>query len=150
MPYSIGDIEDAIISLLDPLKTSLGVKTIKSYQGELEEDDFKRMVVILPAIFVVYAGSNYVESGPRKNDHMTFMLFVCDRSFRAEDETRRGGTEGPGVYAMLRGVRDALVEQQVLGLSPAQIAREEPVFYTRGLSVYSAEYTMFDSFVASS
>lgn len=149
MPYSIGDIEDAIISLLEPLKTSLGVKTIKSYQGELDDEDFRKTVIIVPAIFIVYAGSSYSDYGPRKLDNMTFMLFICDRSFRAEDETRRGGTEGPGTYAMLRGARDSLVEQQVLdGLSPMQIVREEPIFYARGMSVYSAEYTTFDGFLA--
>lgn len=88
--YTIEDIEDAIITAVDALKTSLGVRTIKSYQGELEEGDIKRLVALFPAIYVVYGGSAYAEYGSRKIEKMTYHLFVCDKNLRKEEEARRG------------------------------------------------------------
>jgi len=142
MSYAVEEIEEAIIAALEPLKTGLGVRTIKSYQEELDDEEaIARAVRLFPALLVVYGGSKYAEHGSRKVETMTYILFVCDKSFRKEEETRRGGTSNPGTYAMLRGVRDLLYEKRLsLNIAPIKLLRELPVWFQKGISIYSAEY----------
>lgn len=140
--YTIEQIEDAIIAALAPLKASLGVRTIKSYQAELDsEDDIARAARLFPAIIAVYGGSEYADHGSRKIETMTYMLFICDKNLRAEGEARRGGVGNPGTYAMLNAVRDLLYGKKMsLQIFPLKLPREKPVYLGMGLSIYSAEY----------
>ena len=140
--YTIEQIEDAIIAALAPLKVSLGIREIKSYQGELEEADLKKMTGNFPAIYVVYGGSGYVGRGARKQETLGLELFVCDKSLRGEEEARRGGAKNPGTYRMLRECR-ALVTGQNLGLAeltPFEIQRDTPIWFGGGVSIYAQGY----------
>ena len=139
--YTIEQIEDAIITALNPLKASLGVRTVKSYQGELEKEDVKRLVTLFPAVYVVYGGSEYMDHGARRVERMAYHLFACDRSLRAEDEARRGGSYNPGTYAMLDAARDALYGQRLsLEIYPFRLVRQAAVWFGDGISIYAAEY----------
>jgi len=139
--YTIEQIEDALITAHDDLKAAQGVRTIKSYQGELEEGDIRKLVSLFPAIYVVYGGSRYKEHGSRKMEFMTFHHFVCDKNLRAEDEARRGGTQNPGTYALLDAVRDNLYGKMLsLEILPFRLIRQTPVWFGSGISVYAAEY----------
>ena len=142
MSYTIEQIEDAVIDELQPLKATLGVRVIKSYQGELEsEEDINRLVRLFPAIYVVYGGSEYAEHGARKIEKMGYVLLVCDKSLRAEEEARRGGAKNPGTYAMLNAIRDRLFGSMLsLEMLPMTLLREAPLWFSRGISIYSAEY----------
>lgn len=145
MTATIEQFEDAIIAAVLEAKTEMGVSqlTVKSYQGELDETDMRQITARLPAVYVMYGGSTYAEHGPRKIEKPKFVLFVCDRSLRAEDEARRGGATNPGTYAMLNACRDALCGSQLsLGddIHPFRVVREYPVWYGGGVSVYAAEY----------
>lgn len=142
MPYLIEQIEDAVIAALEPLKAALGVKEIKSYQGELEEADIKKMSGKFPAIYVVYGGSGYTAHGMRKQEKMGLELFVCDKSLRAEEEARRGGAKNPGTYRMLRECRQ-LIAGQNLGLedlTPFEIQHDTPIWFGGGISIYAQGY----------
>lgn len=142
--YTIEQIEDAIINALDPLKAGLGVRVIKSYQGELEsEDEVEKLVRLFPAIYVVYGGSTYEEHGPRKVERMRYVLFFCDRSLRHEEEARRGGTQNPGTYAMMDAARDELYGKMLsLDIFPLHLTRQDAVWFGKGMSIYGAEYEM--------
>jgi len=152
--YTIEQIEDGIITELAPLKvgyTPVGeddpaiwrtVREIKSYQGELDSpEDITRAVKLYPAIIVMYAGSEYEEHGSRKVEKMTYVLFVCDKSLRTEDDARRGGSQNPGVYAMMNGARDLLYGSRLSkDIFPLELLRESAVWFGKGISIYSAEY----------
>ena len=140
--YTIEQIEDAVMAAVNPLKTSLGVRTIKSYQGEMDDEDaIARAARLFPAIICVYGGSEYADHGSRKVETMTYLLFVCDKNLRTEGEARRGGAGNPGTYAMLNGLRDLLYGKRLgLEIFPLKVLREGPVYLGQGLSVYSAEY----------
>jgi len=153
MSYTIEQIEDAIIAKLAPLKvgyeTKEGdpaiyatVRTIKSYQGELDtEEEISRATRMFPSILAVYGGSEYEEHGSRKVEIMRFILFVCDKSLRTEEEARRGGSQNPGTYAMLNGARDLLYGSRLdKEIYPLKLLREAAVWLGKGISVYSAEY----------
>ena len=151
--YTIEEIEDGIITKLAPLKAlyeqHVGdpavyatVRTIKSYQGELnDEESIARATRLFPAILVMYFGSEYEEHGKRKIEKLTFVLFICDKSLRSEEEARRGGTENPGTYAVLNGIRDLLYDSRLSkDIFPVSLLREGPVWFDKGVSIYSAEY----------
>lgn len=151
--YTIEQMEDAFMAALAPLKVDYDkqpgdpviyatVKTIKSYQAELDsEEDIARAARLFPAVIVVYTGSTYAEHGSRKVEAMRYLLFCCDKNLRLEAEARRGGNVNPGAYALLNGVRDLLYGQQ-LGkeIYPVKLTREDPVYLGMGLSIYGAEY----------
>lgn len=142
MAYDIEQLEDAVIAALAQLKTSLGVREIKSYGGELEEADFKKMVANCPAIYVIYGGSGYKSHGARKVESPGLTLFVADRTLRGEEEARRGGANNPGTYRMLRECRNLLAGQS-LGLpdlAPLEILRDTPVWFGNGISIYAQDY----------
>lgn len=152
--YTIEQIEDALITKLAPLKTGFlpvgeddpavwrTVREIRTYQGELDdEESLARAARLFPTILVMYGGSDYEEHGPRKIEKAVFCLFVCDRSLRSEAEGRRGGTENPGAYALLNGIRDLLYDSRLSkDIFPLTLLRERPVWFGRGVSIYSAEY----------
>jgi phage gp37-like protein len=152
--YTIEQIEDAIIAALAPLKvgyTPVGesdpavwrtCRTIKTYQGELDDEDaIARVIRLLPAVLTVYGGSGYAAHGARKIEKPTFTLFVCDKSLRSEAEARRGGAGNPGAYALLNGVRDLLYGEQLsLEIAPLELLRERPIWFGQGISIYSADY----------
>jgi len=142
MSYTIEQIEDALIDKLDALKDTQGVRTLKTYQGELEtEDDVAKMVRLFPAVFVVYGGSDYADHGARKVQKMRFVIIVCDKSLRAEEEARRGGVNNPGTYALLGAVRDLLYGSMLdLEIYPVSLLREESAWFSKGVSIYAAEY----------
>ena len=143
MAATIEQVEDAIISALEPLKASLGVRTIKTYGGELETEDEVKAITLFPAVYVVYGGSEYEEHGSRKVERMTFHILACDRSLRSEAEARRGGTGNPGVYAMLEAVRNVLYGE-TLGLGsetfPFRLIRQAAIWFSATTCIYGAEY----------
>jgi phage gp37-like protein len=141
MAYTTETVEDAILTALAALKTSLDVRTIKTYQEELDEKNVKTLALALPAIFVVYGGSVWTAHGRRKTEHFSFHLFVCDKNLRKEEESRRGSARNPGTYAMLKGVRDLLHGQQLgMEITPFGLVRETPICLDGGISIYAAEY----------
>lgn len=145
MPYPIEAIEDAVIAALAPLKASLGVREIKSYQGDLDavsDEEIKKMVARWPAIYVVYGGSGYGAHGARKTETPGLTLFVCDRSLRGEEEARRGGATNPGTYRLLRECRARLTGKNLglADLAPLEILRDIPVWFRSGASVYAQDY----------
>lgn len=148
MYNTIEQIEDAVISTLEPLKDFLGVRTIKSYQGELDsEDDVHRIARLFPAVFIVYGGSEYAESGNRTTEIASFLLFVCDKNLRVEEESRRGGGQNPGTYAMLNAIRETLAGVHLLdGTRLPRLRRETPIWFGKGISIYSAEYEIIQHY----
>ena len=142
MSYTISDIEDAILAKIEPLKASLGVRTIKTYEEELNSEEvIAKALALTPAILAVYGGSTYADHGERKVESMRWLLFCCDKNLRSYDESRRGGKRNPGAYAMLDGCRDALAASQLgLDVTPLKIIRQDAVWFGGGIAVYVAEY----------
>jgi len=142
MAYTTTAIEDALLAKIEPLKASLGVRTIKTYEEELDnEETIAKALALMPAILAVYGGSTYADHGERKIEALRWLLFCCDKSLRTYDEARRGGKRNPGAYAMLDGCRDALAASQLgLDVTPLKIVRQDAVWFGGGIAVYVAEY----------
>jgi phage gp37-like protein len=141
MAATIAAIEAAILARLEPLRSSLGVRTLEGYQGDLGPEELAQAAKRFPAIFVVYGGSQFDRQNKNQAEEQLWMLFVGDRSFRGQ-EARTGGATGPGTYALLEGVRGLLDAQQLLtGLLPLSLTRQYGVSFERNCSVYAAEYS---------
>ncbi len=152
----IAEIEDKILEALSGLKTPTGyAKTLESYQGTLEEalEAPDKILVLLPAILVVFAGSSYKEIPVRVfQQQIRFRILVASGTLRGDRERRRGSkTPGQiGTYQMLTDVRQSLAGNTLDNTAaPISVVREEPVFIgkTRGpktrsrfVSIYSALY----------
>lgn len=113
--YSPGQVEEALLERLLPLRDCLGVKTITAFQGELDEEGWDRLRRGFPAILLVYAGSPAFElSGRRLEEHMEFEVYVMDKSYRTKLTGQRFGRPEndaghPGTYALLSAVRARLL-----------------------------------------
>lgn len=141
MAYEIETIEGAVIDRLAPLKDS-GVRTIGTFQEELTEESLKKLLTSNqpPAVFVVWAGSQYQSHGGRKMEHMALSIFISTRSLRSEQEARHGGAE-IGAYAIMRQIRDLLTGQTLLpAMLPVEIIGEESIWRGNGISLYVANY----------
>lgn len=141
--YTIEQIEDAIITALGPLKTSIGIRVIKTYSGDLDSEEALKeaMAMQFPAIYIVYGGLEAASHGERKMEEMSYSLFVCAKSLRKEEEARRGGAQNPGTYVMLDAIKEKLWGKQLsLEIEPFELKREMPIWFGKGLSIYAAEY----------
>ncbi len=135
MAYTIEQIEDAIIAALEPLKASLGVRTIATYQGELDVKELSSQTSPLPAVYLIYGGSKYAEHGARKIENIAFDLILCGKSLRSDEDAKRG------VYAMIEATRDILYASDLdLQIYPLTFDEARPLWCTRGISVYGARY----------
>jgi len=142
---TIEAVEDAILARLEHLKAdaSIGLRTLDTYQGELEtEQDVSKLSRAFPAIWVVYGGSNVKDMGPRVVEEMTWILFLATRSLRDEAEARRGGATGCGSYALCEAARNRLANHDLglTGLQPLQFTRQENVWFGKGISIYGQQW----------
>jgi phage gp37-like protein len=141
MRFSLSEIEDAILALLEPLKVSLGVRTVKAYQGELESPDFGKMIVFFPGIFLYYSGSTSELVNRRVVETMEWSVFAADRSFRGDETARRGGTKGVGTYALISAIADVLRGQKVCGGVLIPVGTESIAYSQRNaVSVYESRF----------
>jgi len=151
MSYTISEIEDKILEVLGGLSYP---KTLKSYQGTLEEllEKPEEMIVRSPAILVTLGGNRYHPGGHPVNVYtqvMQFVIIAADGSLRGEESRRRGSVTNPGTYQMLDDVRTLLAGKK-LGLvnddPPIRIVSEDALFSGkingRFFSIYAAVYEL--------
>lgn len=136
MPYSVLDVEQLLLAKLQEAE-GIGVCTIREYQGELEQD-LNSIVAQWPALFPAYVESSFDETQRRTFENQTWDLFVGDLSYKPR-ESRRGGANNPGTYAMLSWLH-ANLRKVVLasGLMPVRITGQEALAYSdmHGISLY--------------
>lgn len=137
MQYSLAEIQDAILALLEPLRDSY-LNTIAPYTGDLEQD-LQQIVVRFPAAFVAYENSTFEDRGRRQAEVQEWLVLLCDRGFRLEDAERNQG-QGPGTLALLDQAKAALFGKTPLqDMTPILVTSQQPVAYDRnaGISIYS-------------
>ncbi len=146
--YSLAQIEDAILDALRPFKAAHGVRTLESYDQRLEDpEQWKKLAIQFPAIFVAYAGMETTDLGQRQIETHRFQLGLADRSLR-KGEARRGGNTVGGAYALLIGVRQALAGKILLpDLLPAMPKSVAVVAITEGVAMYAATYTIGQAYL---
>lgn len=108
--YTPGQVEDAIVTALTPLKTSLGVATVKVYPlpPKLDEAMIREIKPLMPCLLVSHLGDDYLGDDASKPCDMTTQVLVADCGTNNSSEATRGGTGNPGTYAMLAAANLAL------------------------------------------
>ncbi len=133
MSFDSTDLENAVVALLQPLRASHGVLTLKKYDGELDADRITATMGRVPAVLVLYAGGRNEDLGARQVFMARLVVFCLESGLRE-------GTARPGVNALLRGVRDILAGCEIVRSSVASLEREEAVSAASGMSCFAATY----------
>jgi len=141
--YDLTQLEDAILAALAPLKTAHGVKTLESYDLQLEDPEaWKKLAIQFPAIFVLFGSMDNRDLGQRQLEMNSFQIGMADRSLR-KGEARRGGATVGGAYGLISGVRGVLAGKILLpGLLPAMPRSVRQAVITDGVAMYVATYTI--------
>lgn len=135
--YTIKDLEDAILAALANQMGSY-VKTIESYQGQLEAD-LGEFAWRLPATLVMLRATNAGKAAAHSYDlNLIFTIIVADRNLRGNVESRGGST---GAYQMLEDLRWALWDKDLgLEINPFVLLKEEALINNRQLAAFAADY----------
>ncbi|MFH2011682.1 MAG: phage protein Gp37 [Pseudomonadota bacterium] len=135
MAYTIADIEDAIVDALKDSGLADIANTIDSYHGEVEDlvGEVKRLIIPLPAIFVLYGGSQFDETANRSfDDEQTFTIISIAKDLRG-----RGTSLRTGIYEMIEIQKTTLIDNNLdLDIEPLHPIRIDPLAITKGLSIY--------------
>jgi len=145
---TLGEIEDAILARLAPLKGTHGVRTLDSYDTRLEDPEaWKRFGIQFPAVFVAYEGFDNVDKGSRQVAMHRYQIGVADQALRWK-EARRGAVGNGGAYALIDGVRDILAGVCVLPrLLPAMPKGGKVAFVRTDASMYVLTYSIGEPYL---
>jgi len=156
--YSIKDVEDAILRVLEPLKITADppgiLRTLKTYQGELEKKEemdhlIEQIKGTTPAVFTIYAGSKSETVNLQIRETMFYGLIVVDESLRGTEAARRGSTTNPGAYEVISQVKDIL-ENNMLGLEdilPLEWQSTDPLHFDSSIAVYTLLFMTEQTYV---
>lgn len=140
MSPTIKEIEDALITAI---KAGMDyVRTVETYQGELDEKKISQFALNFPAVLIYMEANEYTHrTWPYMWHHPVFTFLICDRNLRSESSGRRGDNSAPGTYQMLSDLFDIVFNQTFdLEIDPFDIVKEEAVINATGFSVYAAQY----------
>lgn len=131
--YTIEAIEDKILAALKASALATACKTVDTYHGEVDElvQELKKLIITLPATFVLFAGSKFTGSGSY-DDEMQFSIVFIAKDLRGRDSLRTG------MYALLEIAKSTLINndlgcKDIEPLHPESIA---PILVTKEFSVY--------------
>lgn len=140
--HEFEQMEDAILSALAPL-TSLGLRTLESYSGQLDVEELEEVTIQFPCIYVVMTGLGLTEDNRYDRYGLEILLIVGDRNVRGSAAAARGDSASPGIYTLLEAARARIHRKKVLpGWPPVVLRSETPLVYAPQNSVclYSATY----------
>lgn len=145
--YDIDAIEQAFLGALQPLKTAGTIRTLEPYGGQLSVENLEELILLFPAVFVMWGGMQVRELGKADGAGSGASILVCDRNLRGPGAARRGDghSPSPGVYALLKEIRELLLRKPIVPqwFHP-RLVREAPLAYDPdgGLAVYEAVYEL--------
>lgn len=143
--YTITNIEDAIVSALQGSGYLISAcRTIASYHGEIDGlvSEARQLIIPMPAVYVVYGGSEFVESANRSfDDEMTFTVIVIAKDLRADAKLKAA------IYPILEEVKTVLIDNNLnLDIDPLHPERIEPTFISKMFSIYSFDIKTYFSY----
>jgi hypothetical protein len=151
--YAIKQLEDGILAVLKPLQAAKTIKTLRSYQGDLEKKDEQENLIetikgITPAVLAIFAGSKGEDVNRQIRETMFFGLIVIEESLRGVEFARRGSTTNQGVYAIIDSVR-GILDNNMLGLDilPLEWQATDPLHFDTSIAVYTLLYRTEQTYV---
>lgn len=139
-------IEDAVIDELAALKTSLGVREVEAYSGQLAAGELTEIAYRLPAVYAAVGGLSATPRNTRNGGEITVGVLVGARGLRGSSEAARGNAGATGAYDIMQAVYAALQWQPLIGDAQGdlRLVRAEPVAQdaNAGVWIWSMEFTM--------
>lgn len=133
--YTIGQIEDAIISELQGSALGAVCRTIAVYHGEINDLTAKagQLMSQLPAVYLLYAGSDFEEPANLSFDDIRTYMVVCMAKDLRGDLNLRAA-----IYPMLESIKSTLIGNNLgLDIEPLKPRKIEAVMVTGIISIYS-------------
>ena len=136
--HTIEEIEDGNVEVLKASALKDVAKTIGPYHGEMDSliGELKQLTVHLPAVFVLYSGSQFTESANRSyDDEPVFSVIAITKDLHGRGSLRTG------MYEILEELKDALIDND-LGfgdIEPLHPINIEPILITQSFSVYALD-----------
>lgn len=129
------NIEQYILTELDPLKTTHGVKTLEIYSGQLE-NEFSEIISLFPAVYVVCSNADFEPKNMMDITNATIEIMCCDRDIRLTGEARQGA------HGLVLGVRELLNRNNLSKTGVLFIKRERLIFWhpINRIAVMGANY----------
>lgn len=141
--HEFEEMEDAVIAKLNtPLETE-GVRTLETYNGQLDVEEIEDMIRRFPCVYVL-AGPLDLKDRNRYLDYrMQTTLLVGDKNIRGSSAAARGDTSSVGIYRLLEVIRQNLHNQKLVrGWSTLIVTSENPMIYSpeNNICLYTATY----------
>lgn len=141
--YTIEQVEDAILSALIGAAGLNICKTIDTYHGEIDAltAQVGQLTVLLPAVYILFAGSTYIESANRSFDEeQVFTIVIIAKDLRGKDKLRAA------IYPLIEIIKNTLINNNLnMNIEPLHPVRIEATMITKLFSVYSFDIkTSFD------
>jgi len=134
MVLTIKDVEDGTLATLQAATNLTDVcKTVDAYGGELDKlvAQVEALTVNMPAVYVLYAGSDFAGSRSSWDDNMTISVVVVAKDLRGRKSAR------VGVYEILEILKDELIDNDLgLDIEPLSPVKIMPVLTSDKFSVY--------------
>lgn len=132
----IETIESALVSACNLAVPT--AKSVESYAGQLE-GEISALSRRLPAVFVMFAGSNIVRDDYGESTHnMRFTTLVAAKDLRGKKQAR---LKTGGAYDMVEALLAALTDQSLdLEIDSLTAERIDLVFVSGTVVVYSIEW----------
>jgi phage gp37-like protein len=133
-------LEDAILAELEPLRDSPGVRTLDSYGGEFSAESIGEAALVFPAVYVHVGMMENTDRNQTAARVYQVYVYAADQNARGESEARRGGTERPGVYALLDEIRSRVNRRPILdGRTVPRLMNEKVIGYSKINSICVAQ-----------
>ena len=140
--HEFEQLENAVITALEPLKNA-GLKTLETYSGQLDVDDIEAVTFQFPCVYVVVPGLSLIDVNRYDKYHIGLTLIIGDRNVRGSAAAARGDASSPGVYYLLKAVRNKLHKKKILsGWTSLMLKSEESLVYAPKATIclYAAAY----------
>jgi len=111
-----GEIEDAAIEVLKPLKESKVIKTLDFYDGQLDQEELAAITLQFPAVYAVCGDLKNQEINRVNESKIGLSFIVGDSNLRGKDATR-GDYTSAGIYDILQSIFELIHNTKLL---PAQ------------------------------
>jgi len=138
-----GDIEDAAVEALMPLKKSKKIRTLDFYDGQLDQEELSAITLQFPAVYVVCGDLRNQENNRINESKIGLSIIVGDSNLRGKSATR-GDYTSAGIYYILQSIFEIIHNQKLLPApwTPFTLRAVNQVVNSRKyrLWVYGMEY----------
>jgi len=140
----IATVEDAIVNRIKAV-LGISVRTVEALPGDWDDDMLKRLLRLVPGVFVAFAGGAPKSVGSTSPDiDSQWIVYVVTGHASGEAPRRRGDALQIGAYELIQILVPALHLQKVSGGGTLMFAGVDNLYTgtidKQGIAVYAIRY----------